>query len=146
MTKITYRLFAFICVFVLFVSAIGCASQSTTEEGDKNVIPVRHGNLSVTVSVDGNLVMPQAFDLSFGAPGTVQDVLVEEGDQVKAGAVLATLDHTLQTLDIQSANNSVQNVLSNLYETVPRLPQFPNMSLNAVGAPIIETPSESLSI
>ena len=79
------------------------------------------------MSVDGNLVMPQAFDLHFGAPGDVEEVLVSEGDHVKAGAMLARLDDTAQRLDVKSANNAVQQTLSNLYETVPRLPQFPGV-------------------
>jgi multidrug efflux pump subunit AcrA (membrane-fusion protein) len=50
---------------------------------------------------------------------------VEEGDFVREGTILARLDDTTQRLDVQSSNNNVQTVLSNLYETVPRLPQFP---------------------
>jgi multidrug efflux pump subunit AcrA (membrane-fusion protein) len=125
MTKIFNGLFAIICISILFISGISCASRASAPEEKKQVATVQRGNLAITVSVDGNLVMPQAFDLRFGAPGDVKDVLVEEGDFVKAGAILATLDNTAQRLDIMSANNSVQTVLSNLYETVPLLPQFP---------------------
>jgi len=125
MTKILIRLFTIICVSILFISSISCASKSNPPEIKNQVVTVQRGNLTVTLSVEGNLVMPQAFDLRFGAPGDVKDVLVEEGDFVKAGTVLATLDNTAQRLDIMSANNNVQTVLSNLYETVPLLPQFP---------------------
>jgi RND family efflux transporter MFP subunit len=90
----------------------------------KRVVPAHKGDLVVNVSVDGNLNMPQAFDLHFGAPGDVKEVLCKEGDRVKAGAILARLDDTTQRLDIKSSNNGIQNTLSNLYETVPRLPQF----------------------
>ncbi|MBM3118480.1 MAG: efflux RND transporter periplasmic adaptor subunit [Chloroflexi bacterium] len=125
MTKIFNGLFAVICVSMLFISGISCDSKTSAPEEKKQVATVQRGNLAITVSVDGNLVMPQAFDLRFGAPGDVKDVLVEEGDFVKEGQVLATLDDTTQRLDIMLANNSVQTVLSNLYQTVPRLPQFP---------------------
>ena len=126
MLKIFNRLFTIIiCVFILFVPSISCASKSNPTEVEKQVVTVQRGNLAISVSVDGNLVMPQAFDLHFGAPGDVKDVLVEEGDYVKAGTILARLDDTAQRLDIMSANNNVQTVLSNLYETVPLLPQFP---------------------
>jgi len=116
-----------ICVSILSVSGIGCASKSAQPELEKQVATVQSGDLAITVSVDGNLVMPQAYDLLFGAPGNVEDVLVEEGDFVKEGQVLARLDDTVQRLDIMSANNSVQTKLSNLYETVPLLPQFPTV-------------------
>jgi multidrug efflux pump subunit AcrA (membrane-fusion protein) len=131
----TFKLLAIICVFILFISGISCASKTTTSEARQQVIPVQRGNLTITVPVDGNLVMPQAFDLHFGAPGNVQDVLVEEGDHVKAGTIMATLDDTAERLDIASANNAVQTVLSNLYETVPRLPQFPSTFYDANVSP-----------
>ena len=112
---------------ILTLSFISCAATAGTPAATtpkSRVVPVQRGNLAVIASVDGSLVMPQAFDLRFGAPGDVQDVLVKEGDFVRAGTIMATLDSTAQRLDIKSANNSVQTVLSNLYETVPRLPQF----------------------
>jgi len=125
MTKIFNGLFTIVCISILLISGISCASDSNPPEIKNQVVTVQRGNLAVTVSVDGNLVMPQAFDLHFGAPGDVKDVLVEEGDHVTAGTILARLDDTAQRLDIMSANNNVQTVLSNLYETVPLLPQFP---------------------
>jgi len=105
---------------------IGCVAKKSTPAQPTQTVAIQRGNLTISVPVDGNLVMPQAFDLRFGTPGDVRDVLVEEGDHVKAGAILAMLDNTTQRLDIQSANASLQRILSNLYQTVPRLPQFPN--------------------
>jgi len=112
---------------ITLLIASGCTAASTTGAAAtvSRQVPVTRGDLVVSVSVDGNLVMPQAFDLHFGAPGDVEEVLVSEGDHVKAGAMLARLDDTAQRLDVKSANNAVQQTLSNLYETVPRLPQFP---------------------
>lgn len=144
MAKIFNKLVTIICVFILVASGISCASKTNSPEANKQVVTVQHGNLAISVSVDGNLVMPQAFDLLFGAPGDVKDVLVEEGDFVTEGTILARLDDTTQRLDVQSSNNNVQTVLSNLYETVPRLPQFPSTFYDAdvvttTGAPVITT-------
>jgi multidrug efflux pump subunit AcrA (membrane-fusion protein) len=125
MVKIVNTLIAIICVFLLFVSGISCASKTTQPALEKQVATIQRGNLAITVSVDGNLVMPQAYNLLFGAPGDVKDVFVEEGDFVKEGTVLATLDNTTEKLGVESANNNVQQVLSKLYENVPLLPQFP---------------------
>lgn len=102
-----------------------CGQAAVTSTATPATMPVRRGSLDVTVSVDGNLNMPEAFNLHFGAPGDVKDVLVREGDRVKAGAILARLDDTSQRLDVMTSQNSLQLTLSNLYETVPRLPQFP---------------------
>jgi RND family efflux transporter MFP subunit len=45
-----------------------------------------------TVLVDGNLEMPNKAYLSFGATGTVEEVLVDEGNNVTKSQVLARLD------------------------------------------------------
>ena len=121
-------LIVFLTCVTLLASA-GCTAATTTSTAAtfSRQVPVQRGDLVVSVSVDGNLIMPQAFDLHFGAPGDVKEVLVTEGDRVKAGAMLARLDDTSQRLDVKTANNSVQQTLSNLYETVPRLPQFPGV-------------------
>jgi len=131
------KLVAILCAVILLVSGIGCASGATSSEAGKQVATaaVHSGNLTVSVSVDGNLIMPQAFDLLFGAPGDVKEVLVEEGDFVREGTILARLDDTSQRLDVQSSNNGVQTVLSNLYEVVPLLPQFPSQLYTSATIP-----------
>ncbi len=139
MAKISTTLFIAICLITLFASSISCAATSSSPKAEKQIVTVQRGNLAVSVQVDGNLVMPQAFDLRFGAPGNVKDVMVEEGDFVKAGTVLAKLDDSSQQLDIKSANCSLQQTLSNLYETIPAIQQgfmgnpdkFPQSSGNA---------------
>jgi multidrug efflux pump subunit AcrA (membrane-fusion protein) len=108
---------------ILLISA-GCTAAAKGPVTTTRIVPVQRGNIDVTVSVDGKLNMPQAFDLHFGAPGNVLNVNVKEGDIVKAGTVLATLDATAQELAIKTANNKVQTDLASLYETVPRLPKF----------------------
>jgi multidrug efflux pump subunit AcrA (membrane-fusion protein) len=123
-TKILKSLVILTAVFTLLVSGIGCAKKTATPAAATQQIPVHSGSLIVTTSVDGNLVMPQAYNLLFGAPGDVKDVFVQEGDFVKEGTVLATLDSTTEKLGVESANNNVQTVLSRLYEDVPLLPQF----------------------
>jgi len=125
MTKILNRSVIFIAIAALLISGIGCAKKTTTPAAATQVATVRLGNLTVSTSVDGNLVMPQAYNLLFGAPGDVKDVFVEEGDFVREGTVLATLDNTTAKLGVESSNNNVQTVLSKLYENVPLLPQFP---------------------
>jgi multidrug efflux pump subunit AcrA (membrane-fusion protein) len=126
-TKILNRSVIFIAIAALLISGIGCAKKATTPAAATQVATVRTGNLTVSTSVDGNLVMPQAYNLLFGAPGDVKDVFVEEGDFVKEGTVLATLDNTNAKLGVESSNNNVQTVLSKLYENVPLLPQFPTV-------------------
>jgi len=120
------------CVTLL---AAGCTASSTTGSTAtiSRQVPVQRGDLVVTVSVDGNLEMTDYYNLRFDSTGEVKQVLVEEGDQVKQGQLLAYLDDTTARLDVKSANNAVQSSLSTLYETVPRLPQFPGVYYDRIG-------------
>ncbi len=124
LTRILKSSVVFFAVFILLVSGTGCTQKTVTPAAATEMVTVSPGNLMVTTSVDGNLIMPQAYNLLFGAPGNVQEVFVQEGDFVKEGTVLATLDSTGKKLGVESANNNVQQVLAKLYENVPLLPQF----------------------
>lgn len=86
----------------------------------KDVAPVgktfeiKRGDLDIVISTDGALTMPNQFDLKFGTTGQVDEILVEEGEQVKQGALLAMLDNTSQKnaiktalFDIQTAKNVI---------------------------------------
>lgn len=117
------KLLSGICLCIILItslSIISCTSNIPDNTSTRTV-EIQRGDLQVTVSSDGNLVMPQAFDLRFGAPGNVDEVFVEEGDFVQEGKILATLDSSSQQLDIKSANCNVQQTLSNMYETIPNI-------------------------
>jgi multidrug efflux pump subunit AcrA (membrane-fusion protein) len=117
------KLGAIICAAIISISSFNCApAKPAAKVPERLVVPVERGPLVLVVPVDGNLQMPQAYDLRFGAPGTVIQV-PEEGDQVKAGKILSRLDDTSQQLDIKAANSALQTVLSNLYETIPGIQQ-----------------------
>ena len=74
----------------------GCASESGSESLSQNqMATVQRGNLVIDITAVGNLALSRteelAFDL-FYQEGTVEEVLVEEGDTVEEGQVLAKLD------------------------------------------------------
>jgi multidrug efflux pump subunit AcrA (membrane-fusion protein) len=113
---------------IVLLTITGCSSATTsTPAAISRQVPVQRGDLVVSVSVDGNLEMTDYYNLRFSGTGEVKQVLVQEGDQVRQGQLLAYLDDTTQRLDVKLANNAVQTSLSTLYETVPRLPQFPGV-------------------
>ena len=118
-----HKLTTVVCLLTILVASLSftsCSPGSDSNSVSRTAV-IERGNLIITVSSDGNLVMPQAFDLRFGAPGNVDEVFVEEGDFVTEGKILATLDNYSQQLDIKSANCSLQQTLSNLYETIPSI-------------------------
>ena len=59
---------------------------------DQQLIPVQRGDLVNDVSVNGSLAYPTLESLRFTAQGTVEDLVVEEGQRVEEGQVLARLD------------------------------------------------------
>ena len=67
-------------------------SDSTELEEDQQLIPVQRGDLVKEVSISGSVNFPNRETLTFGSAGIVDDVLVEEGERVVEGQILATLD------------------------------------------------------
>src|SRR4030043_443782 len=103
------------------------------------VFEVKRGDLNISVSSDGNLTMPDEYDLRFGTNGQVQQIFVEEGDKVKQGALLAMLDDTSQRhaiktalLSVQGAQKSitVQSKTTNAGQACDHLPYtYPDLSV-----------------
>ena len=68
--------------------------------GGQQLIPVQLGDLVNQVSTSGSIIFPEREILTFGTAGMVEKVLVEEGEQVEQGQVLAELDKaTVQSLE-----------------------------------------------
>lgn len=103
----------------------GCGSNVST--GSQSLFEVKRGDLEVVVSTDGSLNMPNNFNLAFGTMGTVQDILVKEGDKVKQGAMLAFLDNTTQINAIKTALYNVRSAVNSLVSgTCGVLSDLPN--------------------
>jgi RND family efflux transporter MFP subunit len=56
------------------------------------VATVQRGDLAIDISASGNLALSVTEDLAFEISGTVDEILVEEGDSVKEGQLLVKLD------------------------------------------------------
>lgn len=77
----------------LVVLLSGCTSESeTASELDSQVVTVERGDITIDIPAAGNLSYSLMEDLAFGMAGTVEEVLVEVGDSVEEGQVLAKLD------------------------------------------------------
>jgi multidrug efflux pump subunit AcrA (membrane-fusion protein) len=77
---------------------------------------VERGDITVDITAAGNLSYSIVEDLAFDIAGTVKEVLVEEGDVVEEGQVLATLDEweweqqlTQKELDLWRAEIDLRN-------------------------------------
>ena len=80
----------------LIILLLSCTSEPDSESLLENqVVTVQRGDLTVDIISAGNLVLSHTEDLAFDLfyeEGTVEEVLVEEGDTVEEGQVLVRLD------------------------------------------------------
>jgi len=73
----------------LLISAFKPESAPVSEN---QVVAVQRGDLTIDITGSGNLVLSLTEDLAFEMAGTVEEVMVEEGESVEEGQVLAKLD------------------------------------------------------
>ncbi len=98
-----------ITLVVCLVSVLlpGCASESDSTAPENQTIAVQRGNLTVDITAIGNLALSRTEDLAFEIAGTVEEVLVEEGDTVSEGQMLAKLDTSEWEDELESLENQV---------------------------------------
>jgi HlyD family secretion protein len=98
---------------VLIVVGLGAAAvvvfiqQRDASQGQRpniRTVAVDRGDLILTVNATGTIAPAQSVRLSFDAPGIVQEVLVEEGQSVTAGQLLARQDDSAQKLAVSQAD------------------------------------------
>jgi HlyD family secretion protein len=68
---------------------------------------VQRGTIRASVSASGKIEPAAQVSLNFGVPGTVKTLLVDEGETVKVGDVIAELDTTELELAVRQAEQAV---------------------------------------
>jgi HlyD family secretion protein len=80
-------------VCLVSISLLSCASESdSTAIAEDQVATVQRGDLTIDITAVGNLALSLTEDLAFEIAGTVEEILVKEGDAVEEGQMLAKLD------------------------------------------------------
>jgi len=108
--------------FLLFIPILlllaGCQINTQAAQ-EPTQIPVVTGDSNV--SVEGKLVPVQHVQLSFNLPGVIAEVLVEEGQEVEQGQVIARLDQRPRLASAVAAAEveviNAQQALKDLQET-----------------------------
>ena len=86
-------------------------------------VPVKRGDVTVSVSADGTLQFVNKADLFFRASGRVSSVDVRVGDTVQKGQVLANLGLSSLELGVAEAKVSVQDAEVALQELLEPVTQ-----------------------
>ena len=87
---------------------------AATEVSKVQTAEVKKGNISNTITGTGNLELDDAEAVSIPSGLTIGDVLVESGDYVSAGTVLANID----SASVQTAIDEIQSELEELDEKI----------------------------
>ncbi len=85
-----------LCFAIVLLTLVGLALAACTAPGGQSNPEAQATALPPVVSdvnmvAEGRLVPSQAVELAFASSGRLAEVLVEEGEQVKAGDVIARL-------------------------------------------------------
>ena len=97
-----------ICVVVIGIVLGIVFTRGTSSEDTPKTVEVTRGDIVKTVLADGSLGMPNKAYLSFGATGTVTEVLVDEGNNVTKDQVLARLDAPSLESSVEMAELQVE--------------------------------------
>ncbi len=87
---------------------------SETKPYVPEIYEVKKDDISSTVTSDGNIINPDIANLSFLINGTLKKLLVEEGNKVEEGQLLAELDKQDLNFDVKSAQNDVNIAWQNI--------------------------------
>jgi HlyD family secretion protein len=124
MRVLKIMMITFILGGLLAAPVLGCSSEPESAVLENQIVTVQRGDLTIDITAAGNLALSRTEDLAFEIAGTVEEVLVEEGDSVEEGQVLVRLDASgweagLTALEVallqaqtnlQTAEDNVQNV------------------------------------
>src|SRR5262249_54817133 len=97
----------------LFVAAAvpilgsGQANTASSTQAAIKQVTVDKGEVQITVTATGKIVVKQQSNLSFDQSGQIKTVMVKEGDKVKDGQVLAQEDDSTQQASLAQANDAV---------------------------------------
>ncbi|MES1223714.1 MAG: efflux RND transporter periplasmic adaptor subunit [Bacteroidota bacterium] len=121
-----------------FIAFTACKSNASNEKINEDVIPVKtislqQQTIQQTIHTSGQFTTDDETNLSFKTSGIISKVLVKEGDAIKRGQLLATLNLTEINAGVEQASLAYQKAqrdyerARNLYkDSVATLEQMQN--------------------
>jgi HlyD family secretion protein len=101
-------------VLAIIAAVLLSARRSSSAASTTATSPVTRGTIIASVAGTGSVAAAQSLDLAFQTSGTVTEMLVEEGDQVQVGQLLAQLDDRELRLKVADAQASLQSAQARL--------------------------------
>ena len=107
----------------MFISALILCTAATAQKLAPPVAVARAERQAVTeeIPISGTVSSPRVAQLSPEMAGLVNQVLVDAGDRVRAGAVLVKLDRTLAELALEAAEAATEQAREELSDARRRL-------------------------
>jgi HlyD family secretion protein len=101
-------------VLAIIAAVLLSARRNSSATSSAATAPVTRGTIVANVAGTGSVAAAQSLDLTFQTNGTVTEVLVKEGDLVRAGQALARLDDRELQLKVDDAQASLQSAQARL--------------------------------
>ncbi len=95
-------------------SVYGFLGGTASSSAAQRTATVAYGTVQSSVSASGNVSVATSASADFGTSGTLSEVKVAVGDQVRAGQVIARLDPTTAQASLDSANATLAQAESAL--------------------------------
>jgi membrane fusion protein, macrolide-specific efflux system len=125
-------LFFFLVMCLVFLSA--CSGKTTQEEPTPTPIPtpviptkptykVARGDVEQLLKFTGRIVPVDEQGLFFGVGGRVDEILVQQGEEVKAGQLLAVLESGNREFDLKRSQIYLEMAQLALQSTILQLPK-----------------------
>lgn len=110
MTKRSKIVWAVVLAIVVFLGiAFWINAKKSEESGKPRTTKVERKTVVQEVSFTGDLQSQKKADLSFEVSGTVTNILVDTGDQVSKGQLLAKLDSRSASLELAKASANLSS-------------------------------------
>ncbi|MFC1941081.1 efflux RND transporter periplasmic adaptor subunit [Chloroflexota bacterium] len=88
-----WRILTVLLLSLILVGSVACNPLGGGEEEvTDGLVEVVRGDLMITVGGSGNVEVANEIKLTFGVAGRIDKIYIDEGDEVKEGEVLATLE------------------------------------------------------
>jgi len=124
MRKISYYLILIVIAGSALVSFWIYQKYFKGEESNLLLFKVEQGSIQEVIRVRGQVAAQKEFDLAFPFAGTVQEILVSQGQEVKQGDALAKLETTDFELELQKFQSQLKQSMANVESAKANLAKY----------------------